>query len=194
MDVRMGAAADTEDLVRYLLMAGEGLFEHLFDDAYPGLTASDALALGVGDADSPYHYENAYLAELKGQVVGCMVAFPSEQLGLPEIAYSVLPPERLDGVRPLFERTPPSSFYINTLATDETVRRMGVGALLLDFAAELAEAAGYDNLTLHVWGDNEGALALYKSRGFEFVEALHIPPSPALRHEAPMLLLRCPVV
>lgn len=194
MDVRMATAADTEDLVRYLLMAGEGLFEHMFDGAYPGLTANDALALGVGDADSPYHYENAYLAELNGQVVGCMVAFPSEQLGLPEIAYSVLPPERLEGVRQLFERAPPSSFYINTLATDESARGKGVGALLLDFAAELAEAAGYDSLTLHVWGDNEVARTLYASRGFEVVEALHIPPSPALRHEAPMLLLRRPVV
>ncbi len=64
MEIRMGCAADTENLVRYLLMAGEGLLEHLFDDAYPGLTARDALALGVGDATSPHHFEHADLVEM----------------------------------------------------------------------------------------------------------------------------------
>ena len=193
MVIRMGCAADTDNLVRYLLMAGEGIFEHLFDDAYPGLTARDALALGVGDETSPYHFENAYLVEAENGAVGCLVAFPSEELGLPEIVYSVLPKERIDPARPLFEQRVPDSFYINTLAVDEAARGRGVGTLLLDFASELARSSGCDSLTLHAWGDNEPALTLYRSHGFQELEKIHLPKTPALAHDAPMLLLKCPL-
>ncbi|MDP2124469.1 MAG: GNAT family N-acetyltransferase [Parvibaculum sp.] len=193
MDVRLGTATDLDDLVRFLLMAGEGLFEYLFDDAYPGLTARDALALGVGDAESPYHFENAYLVESDNRVVGCLIAFPAEQVGLPELAYSVLTPDRLDPVRPLFEEHVPGSLYINTLAVDESARGQGVGGLLLDFAAELAQGAGCTSMTLHAWGDNETALSLYNARGFECVDKVEIPRTAKLRHDAPMLLLQCPV-
>lgn len=190
MDVRIGMATDREDLVRFLLMAGEGLFEHLFENAYPGLTAIDALGLAVGDEASPYYFENAYLVEDEGTIKGCLIAFPAEQIGLPEIAYSVLPRERLDPVLPLFTGHVPNSFYINTLAVNEEARGQGVGGLLLDFAAELARGANYDSLTLHAWGDNETALSLYKSKGFECVDRIPIPPSDALRHTEPMLLLQ----
>lgn len=193
LDVRIGTATDIDDLVRYLLMAGEGLFEFLFDDAYPGLTARDALALGAGDSESPYHFENAYLVESDNRVVGCLVAFPAEQIGLPELAYSVLARERLDPVRPLFEEHVPESLYINTLAVDESMRGQGVGGLLLDFAAELAQGAGCTSMTLHAWGDNETALSLYEARGFERVGAVEMPRTETLRHDAPMLLLQCPV-
>lgn len=193
MDVRIGTATDLDDLVRFLLMAGEGLFEYLFDDAYPGLTARDALALGVGDAESPYHFENAYLVESGNRVVGCLIAFPAEQIGLPELAYSVLPRDRLDPVRPLFEEHVPGSLYINTLAVDESMRGQGVGGLLLDFAAELARGGDCASMTLHAWGDNETALSLYTARGFECVDKVEIPRTAQLRHEAPMLLLQCPV-
>lgn len=193
MDVRIGMATDRDELVRFLLMAGEGLFEHLFEDAYPGLTAVDALGLAVGDETSPYHFENAYLVEDEGKIKGCLIAFPAEQIGLPEIAYSVLPRERLDPVLPLFTSYIPNSFYINTLAVSEDARGQGVGGLLLDFAAELAQSANYESLTLHAWGDNETALGLYAAKGFECVERIPIPPSSALRHTEPMLLLQSPI-
>ncbi|HAC59131.1 GNAT family N-acetyltransferase [Parvibaculum sp.] len=190
MDVRIGMATDRDELVRFLLMAGEGLFEHLFEDAYPGLTAIDALGLAVGDQDSPYHFENAYLVEDEGHLKGCLIAFPASQIGLPEIAYSVLPRERLDPVLPLFTSHVPNSFYINTLAVNEDARGQGVGGLLLDFAAELARSTNHDSLTLHAWGDNATALSLYKSKGFECVDRIAIPPSGKLRHTEPMLLLQ----
>lgn len=190
MEIRMGCATDTDHLIRYLLMAGEGIFEHLFDDAYPGLSARDALALGIGDETSPYHFENAYLVETDGGVVGCLVAFPANELGLPEIVYNVLPKDRIDPVRPLFEEGVPDSFYINTLAVDEAARGKGVGSLLLDFAVELARSSDCDSLTLHAWGDNEVALSLYRAYGFEELEKIYLPKTAALAHEAPMLLLK----
>jgi ribosomal protein S18 acetylase RimI-like enzyme len=193
MDVRIGVATDRDAVIRYLLMAGEGLFEHLFEDVYPGLTTTDALGVAVGDADSPYHFENAYLVENEGEVTGCLIAFPAEQIGLPEIAYSVIPRDRLDPVLPLFTTHVPNSFYINTLAVDEAARGQGVGGLLLDFAAELAMSTGRDSLTLHAWGDNAPALSLYRAKGFECVERLSIPASPWLRHTGPMLLLQRPL-
>ncbi len=193
MDVRIGMATDRDDLVRYLLMAGEGLFEHLFDEAYPGLTAADALGLAVGDETSPYYFENAYLVEDEDGLKGCLVAFPSEQIGLPEIAYSVIPRDRLDPVLPLFTSPIPNSLYINTLAVNEEVRGQGVGGLLLDFAAELAQGASCESLTLHAWGDNATALSLYEHKGFECVDRIPIPPSAALKHSEPMLLLKCPL-
>ncbi|MBO6678719.1 N-acetyltransferase [Parvibaculum sp.] len=169
------------------------MFEHLFDDAYPGLTAKDALALGVGDETSPYHFENAYLVETESGVVGCLIAFPADDLGLPEIVYSILPKDRIDPARPLFERQLPDSFYINTLAVDEAVRGRGVGSLLLDFASELARSSGCDSLTLHAWGDNDAALSLYRAYGFQELERIELPKSAALTHGAPMLLLKCPL-
>ena len=87
----------------------------------------------------------------------------------------------------------PGSLYINTLAVDESMRGQGVGGLLLDFAAELARGSDCKSMMLHAWGDNETALSLYKARGFERVGEVEMPRTDNLRHDAPMLLLQCPV-
>ena len=56
---------------------------------------------------------------------------------------------------------------ILTLAVDPIGRRAGVGRALVEAAAVQARAGGADCLFLEVAADNEPALALYNSAGFE---------------------------
>lgn len=55
------------------------------------------------------------------------------------------------------------------IAVDPERRRRGIGALLLDRAAERARARGAGSLFLEVRASNETALTLYRNRGFHVV-------------------------
>lgn len=53
------------------------------------------------------------------------------------------------------------SEYIGALFVTEEKQRKGIGKALLDYCKEF-----YDQLTLHVYAENEGATAFYENNGF----------------------------
>ena len=56
--------------------------------------------------------------------------------------------------------------YITTLDVHPEQRRLGLASQLMDEAEYLAKSAGAGLATLHVYADNESAIAFYERRGY----------------------------
>ncbi len=193
LQIRFGGAEDRAEIVGSIRMAGAGIFEHLLDGVLPGVKAEDLLLLAVSDLSSPYHFDNAVLVEEKGEVLGCMLGYPAGQYELPAMLRTMIPKSRLAPLQHLIEGRVDDSFYINTLAVREDSHRRGIGRVLLETAAGIAEEGGFQMLSLHVWKENTIAVDNYRSIGFEFVDEVPMPKSEHLLYDGPMILMRAPV-
>lgn len=57
------------------------------------------------------------------------------------------------------------TLYIDDICVDEKHRHEHVGSALYDYVIDFARKSGCYNVTLNVWGGNDGALAFYKAMG-----------------------------
>ena len=193
LNVRLGTTSDRRDIIEFLIVAGNGIFEQMFEGSLPRLRLRDALRLGVCEERSPYFIENAVLVTEEEKNIGCMIGFSGDDYGLPDIVKTVISKKRLAPLERLFASKVANSFYINTLAVHEHAGGRGIAGLLLDVADEMALEIGAKFLSLHVWAANEAAFNLYTKRGFEPVEEIIIPQTEYLHHADPMVLMRAPV-
>lgn len=123
-------------------------------------------------------FEHCHVAEIDGEVVGVLVAFPAaagERLARRFLGLAVprLPAYRwpmvlrhLQASSKLTPEPPGDTVYVDALAVREDARRRGVAAALLEHAERLAEAAGASGLSLDAGIENERAQALYARAGF----------------------------
>lgn len=193
LDIRFGTGADTPAVADFILTAGSGIFEQLFDGLLPGMKARDVLRVAVADEDSPLNFSNAILVEENGVPLGCALCYPAEDYGLPPVVRTMLPNKRLKPLKELFESRLEGTFYVNTLVVAEAARGRGLARLLLETAVGVAEEAGADGLSLHAWTDNAPAMKLYSSFGFERVAEIAVEPTKYLVHAGPMALMRAPL-
>jgi ribosomal protein S18 acetylase RimI-like enzyme len=124
-------------------------------------------------------YEVCRVAELDGNVVGVMAAFPvraGDRLARRFLGLSVVRmpawrwPAVLRHLRASARVTPAppaGSLYVDALAVAGHARRHGVASALLADADELARAAGLEGVALDTGIENEAGQALYEAAGFE---------------------------
>ena len=122
LNLRFATSSDRDAVVDFILVAGAGLFEQMFEGAYPGLRAKDALKLGASDKSSPYFLGNAMIVEEEGKALGCLLAYPSDEYGLPDVVRTMIPKKRLAPLSRIFEVPLPPSLYINTLVVSPEAR------------------------------------------------------------------------
>jgi ribosomal protein S18 acetylase RimI-like enzyme len=187
---RMARPDDRHDIARFMSIAGGGIYEFLFDDLIPFVTAADLLSSGIGGEQYPISYRNCRVASLgpEGEIVAAANVFPVDLLK--EDQYVLLGSERQDHVRPMLELQDWGSMFLNCLAVSSAHHGMGIGATLLDWAEARAAAAGYDRLSLHVWADNIPAVQFYEARRFVRVGVAEIPAHPRLSHIGGSILMR----
>lgn len=186
---RMARPDESGELARYMCIAGGGLYEFLFDDLIPFVTAVDLLSAGIGGERYPVSYRNCCVAALgdDGAIVAAANVFPADMLK--DDNYLLLGSERHSHVRPMLELQDWGSMFLNSLAVSDAYRGSGIGAKLLDWANARTTEAGLDRLSLHVWADNIPALNFYKARGFVEVGVAAIPPHPRLPHNGGSILM-----
>ena len=194
IDIRYGTADDTAAIAEFILDAGGGIFEQLFEGVLPRVTARDLLGMAISDDDSPLSYRNAVLAEADGRCCGMVMCYPAAEYGLPSVARAIVPRRRFEPVRQILESRVDNSFYVNTLAVDREAQGQGLARLLLETASELAEAEGFAQLSLHAWTDNARAMRLYEALGFETLQLIPVEPVKFLRYRGPMALMRAPLL
>jgi ribosomal protein S18 acetylase RimI-like enzyme len=187
---RMARPDDRRDIARFMSIAGGGIYEFLFDDLIPFVTAADLLSSGIGGEHYPISYRNCRVASLgpEGEIVAAANVFPVDLLK--EDQYVLLGSERHDHVRPMLELQDWGSMFLNCLAVSSSHHAMGIGATLLDWAEARAAAGGYDRLSLHVWADNIPAVQFYEARRFARVGVAKIPAHPRLHHIGGSILMR----
>lgn len=187
---RMARPEDRRDVARLMSIAGGGVYEFLFDDLIPFVTAIDLLSGGIGGERYPISYRNCRVAALgpDGDIVAAANAFPADLLR--EDHFVLLGSERHNHIRPMLELQDWGSMFLNCLAVDDAHRGLGVGAALLAWAESLTAAAGYDRLSLHVWADNISAVNFYEARHFVRIGLADIPAHPRLSHTGGSILMR----
>ena len=178
---RMARPDDSSELARYMCIAGGGVYEFLFDNLIPFVTAVDVLSAGISGEHYPVSYRNCRVAALgqDGEIVAAANVFPADRLK--EDNHVLSRSERHSHIRPILELQDWGSMFLNSLAVSDAHRGSGIGARLLGWAEARTAEAGCDRLSLHVWADNIQAINFYKARHFVEVGVAEIPPHPDSR-------------
>ena len=107
---------DSLEIARFICMAGEGLYEFLFDDIVPFVTATEVLAAGVVSAEQPISYRNCFVAvdDDNKRVLAAANVFPADLLK--HGTYPFVPEARQAHIRPMLQLQDWGSMFLNALA------------------------------------------------------------------------------
>lgn len=188
MRYRTAYLTESLDVARFISVAGGGLYEYLFDDLVPFLSADRLLAIAIASDSDPISYRNCQVAvEENGNILGTANAFPADLLRDP--SYGLLPSDRVAHIGPMLRLQDWGSLLLNALAVGDQCRGCGIGSHLLDWALTRARELGLPRLSLHVWADNFVAREFYKVRGFIDIGLANIAPHPRLPHRGGSVLM-----
>jgi ribosomal protein S18 acetylase RimI-like enzyme len=180
---------DSRAIADLICQAGGGLYEFLFDDLIPLVSAVDIVAAGVGMRGGPLSYANCLVASsASAGVVGVANFFPTDSLA--EDTFLSLMSDRFDHISPMLRLRDPGSMFLNAIAVSGNYRGNGVGTRLIALTEVASLEAGLSRLSLHVWVDNVVAIKLYKRHGFSEVGIAALAASPRLPHSGGSLLMR----
>lgn len=189
-EFRFGQEADAAAITRFVIEAGDGLFESMLDGIVPGVGAKQFVRMAVTAEDSPLNFANAILAEQNGEVVGMALCYPSAEYGLHPVLKNLVPDSRLEPLSALFESKVSDSWYLNSLVVAEQARGQGLGKLLVEFCADVGAEEGLGSMSLHAWSDNDLALGMYRDLGFSAIESVPVHLRARPERGGGMLLLR----
>jgi ribosomal protein S18 acetylase RimI-like enzyme len=176
--IRRARPEDAEAAARLVHESAGGVYDRFAGGAE---RAQAVLRKAFARSGSNASAEVIWVAELDGEVVAALAAFPVEQtpqrarafLGL---TLRSLPPWRWPATLRLYYAgaraappPPPRSFYVDALATVPGKRRRGAALALLEAAAVRAGSLGLTAVSIDTGVDNEAARALYRRAGFQEV-------------------------
>ena len=186
---RYATSEDSAEVASYICLAGDGLYEFLFDDLIPGFTSTEILKWTVGVLASPLSYKNCFVAVVTGndQIAGVINLFPADELR--DQGHELINTQRWRFLEPVFQRQDWGSLFINSLAVGRQWRQCGIGGRLLDHAFERAETDGYDRVSLHVWSENLNAISFYEKRGFTVMDKVALPAHPDFSGKSGSILM-----
>ena len=138
---RRAVFADSRQIARLTCLAGEGLYEFLFGDLIPFVSATDFLAIAVATERYSISYRNCFVATdgTESAIIGAANVFPADLLKQND--HAVLPFKRRTHIRSLLELQDWGSMFLNVLAVGDPYRRCGVGGRLLAWAEDRAREA-----------------------------------------------------
>lgn len=163
ISTRKATPEDDDHLAAFVNLASEGLAHYLWERmAEPGETAWDVGRRRARREEGSFSYRNGVIAEIDGDVAGCVIGYP-----LPER------PEPIDARMPAMflplqelENLAPGTWYVNVLATYPGYRRRGIASQLLGLAEIAAAQGGNRGLSIIVANANDAARRLYEQRGY----------------------------
>lgn len=166
MLIREARASDAAHLVRFINMAADDLPLHFWKgtvgpEGDPWALGRERAARDTGN----FSFRNAWLAEVDGEVAGCLLGYPTEDAPGP------IDPDTPAIFVPLLEleALAPGSWYLNVLATYEAFRGKGCGSALLAHAEDVAARAGRRSISLIAEDTHLDALRLYTAKGYHEV-------------------------
>ena len=196
MDIqyRTGRFDDCKILAELTNMASDGVVKYLFHDLIPGMSPVEIVARNFEQDHYPHTFNCAMVAVDESAVVGMTLSYPSSFHEITDEMRGFFPPERLAHLDQFFSSRIENSWYIDTLCVIESHRRLGIGHKLISLEKEKAAENGYMSSSLIVFADNNTAMSLYKSAGFEFVGRVDLQENEIIKHKNGCLLLECRLV
>ena len=182
---RRARVEDCAKIAALYSISSDGVADYIWRKlAGPG---EDPLKVGerrYAREDTVFSYKNCVVAEHNGEVIGMLVAFPTEtepDPGEPEGEDPVL--------APYGELERPGSYYVCGMALFPEHRGRGLGARMLGLAREEARRRGLAEMSLIVFEQNAGAKRLYERHGFREVARRPVVPHELIRHTGDALLM-----
>ena len=136
--------------------------------------ANAFLAYFVAKENNQYSYENIFVAEDQGKIIGQISIYDGAKLQ--ELRQPIWDKIKADrGIDYWAEdETQAGEMYIDTFAVCPTMQGKGIGKLLLQFAIAEHVEKQHKVLGLLVEKDNPNAKRLYEIMGFKVVNDIHI--------------------
>ena len=167
-NIRSAKAEDAEDLAKLIDIAGDGIPNWLWSkSADVGRTPLEIGAERARRTSGGFSFTNAHVAEHQDKVGGMLLGYPI--LEAPDDNPDDLPAPISPFVE--LEKYSVGTWYINALAVFAEARGAGMGTSLMQKAEEQAQAVGLSKMSIQVYGQNHGAVRLYKRLGYRLVES-----------------------
>jgi ribosomal protein S18 acetylase RimI-like enzyme len=172
--VRPATVDDAPILAKLIDIAGEGIPHWLWS----GMAAADQSALAVGEERARretggFSYRNALVAEARNEVAGMMLGYRVAEPTAEDRADVASLPEP---IRPFveLEHEAAGTFYVNALAVLPGRRGAGIGGALLRAAEARARELAATRMSIQVFGQNTGAVRLYRRFGYRQTDSRHV--------------------
>ena len=182
LEIKPANQSQARLLAGYYTMSSDGVSKYVWSKlAEPGEDLLDVGARRYARENTEYSYQNCKLAELNGEPVAMLVAFPMHS-----------DPKNLEDdpvLKPFSILEEDNSYYICGVAVDEHHRGRGIGSALLREAELDAQRAGYDKVSLIVFEQNSRPHALYLRMGYREVMRTPIVPHPFIKYTGDALLM-----
>lgn len=184
---RPAVRADAREIARLFQISSEGCADYIWSQmAQPGQQLLDVGEMRYARTGVIFSYENCWIAEAEGLVIGMMHSFvmrddPDAQ------------PETDPVLAPYADMEIPDTLYISSLALHKGWRNLGLGARFLLHAKARCGELGLTGLSLIDYAANTGARRFYERHGFEIVKTCQITPHPLIRVTGEAYLMHCPL-
>lgn len=176
---------ESKTIARLFSMASDGVADYVWTKyAKPGEDILDAGERRYSGESSPFSYRNCVIAESGGKIAGMMASFPMDGPDDPGASGETDPV-----LAPYGRLEQYNSYYISGIALFPEYRGMGIGTKFLEIAEERAAQYSLPQLSLIVFEENEGAVKLYRRRGFYETMREPVVPHPLIRYSGQALLM-----
>lgn len=187
---RPANAEEADELAAIIQATSGGLVDYLLTGIVPFTKPIQILKSQVISKDSIYSYRNTIVCEENGEIIGMVLAYPSEEQVISDMTKRYLPKKRFEVVKELLGSAEPNSLYINTFWVHEKYRGEGLAAVLMDVAADWAKKQGRNCLSLHVWKENLRGVGFYTKVGFQPTKEVDFPDHDLLEYSGGKLQMR----
>jgi ribosomal protein S18 acetylase RimI-like enzyme len=182
---RPAQKSECRTIARLYSISSDGLSDYIWTKlARAGEDVLDVGERRYSNEELPFSYKNCVAAELEGEVIGMIVAFP---MYLPDGPNAANEPDPV--LAPYAKLEKDNCYYIMGVAVFPEYRGRGIGTKFLELAAEKALGHGLPQLSLIVFEQNEGAKRLYERHGFYEVMREEAVPHELIHYTGHALLM-----
>jgi ribosomal protein S18 acetylase RimI-like enzyme len=191
---RPATAADAATIAQLFGISSDGVADYVWTTLapqYPGLTPLEIGARRYAREDIAFSYKNCVVAQIEDRVVGMLHTFAIPEEPEPAVPTPEPAPEA-DVLAPYKRLELPGSWYISGVALFPGFRGRGLGTKFLSIARQQAQEQGLRALSLIVFEQNNGAVALYERNGFTVAARAPVVPHALIRCTGDALLMTAP--
>lgn len=186
---RTGKQEDSLKIAEGIDRASGGIVEFLFHDLLGQYTTAQVMAKSIQEKQGSDSYENAIVAEYKGNIIGIVYSYSAKFHGITDSTRSFFPSDRLSFLKDFYNSRVEDSWFLDSIYVDEEFRGTGIGSKLIELTKQRAKDNGFTQLSLMVMADNTAARRTYERNGFEIVKHIDVKEHPLIPHKGGIYLL-----
>lgn len=177
---------DSRIIAELFSISSDGVADYIWTQI--AIEGEDILDIGqkrYEREDSVFSYKNCTVAEIDGNIVGMLVAFPMFAEPSKDLSNTdpvLIPYEKL-------ELEEDNSYYVCGVAVFEEYRGMGIGSNFMKIAENDAKKKGFNKLSLIVFEQNDGAKRLYDRLNYFEVKRERVVPHPLIHYSGDAVLM-----